>query len=246
MSRSFKKHGYIKWCGENSDKWDRTCYSRNRRRKYKSICKECTNFPFDFLTEDDNLEQIPSDRIVKNAVDYSVSNSDKYCWSSDGGSYFSDDISSLRKEFNKEIFGIDKRNVKRNSWEDYLSNREKVLNKDKPLYTIVLKRVVVEKVNWGFYMPWDSEFAGKRKEEKKYITLDHKPTERDIPEGWELVRFWKQKKHYSFGNWFLMDYVFEDNLIPLNFKTSDEMIDWFRENQEDILKKWLKARLLRK
>ena len=125
MSRSFKKHGYIKWCGGNSDKWDRTCYSRNRRRKDKSICKECTNFPFDFLTEDDNLEQIPSDKIVKNGVDYSVSNSDKYSWSSDGGSYFSDDISSLRKEFNKEIFGIDKRNAKRNSWEDYLSNREK-------------------------------------------------------------------------------------------------------------------------
>ena len=61
-----------------------------------------------------------------------------------------------------------------------------------------------------------------------------------------MVDFYKQKKKYSFGNWSLMDYVFEDNLIPLNFKTSDEMIDWFRENQEDILKKWLKARLLRK
>ena len=101
MSRSFKKHGYIKWCGGNSDKCDRTIYSRSRRRKDKAICKECTNFPFDFLTEDDNLEQIPSDKIVKNGVDYSVSNSDKYSWSSDGGSYFSDDISSLRKEFNK-------------------------------------------------------------------------------------------------------------------------------------------------
>ena len=244
MSRSFKKHGYIKWCGGNSDKWDRTLYSRSRRRKDKAICKECTNFPFDFLTEDDNLENIPSDKIVKNGVDYSVSNSDKYSWSSDGGSYFSDDLSSLRKEFNKEIFGIDKRNVKRNSWEDYLSNREKVFNKDKPTWRLVVSRKVVKE-----YVPdlfsWDGYFP-LFKEEKKYITLDHKPTEKDIPEGWEMVDFWKQKKHYSFGNWFLMDYVFEDNLIPLNFKTSDEMIDWFRENQEDILKKWLKARLLRK
>ena len=229
MSRSFKKHGYIKWCGGNSDKCDRTIYSRSRRRKDKAICKECTNFPFDFLTEDDNLEQIPSDKIVKNGVDYSVSNSDKYSWSSDGGSYFSDDLSSLRKEFNKEIFGIDKRNVKRNSWEDYLSNREKVFNKDKPTWTLVISRKDI--------------FSDYTRLLKK---IDHKPTKKDVPEGWKMVDFWKQKKGYSFGNWFLMDYVFEDNLIPLNFKTSDEMIDWFRENQEDILKKWLKARLLRK
>ena len=78
MSRSFKKHGYIKWCGGNSDKWDRTFYSRNRRRKDKAICKECTNFPFDFLTEDDNLENIPSDKIVKNGKKYGTESLDSY------------------------------------------------------------------------------------------------------------------------------------------------------------------------
>ena len=40
MSRSFKKHGYTKWCGGDSDKQDRTIYSRSRRRKDKAICKE--------------------------------------------------------------------------------------------------------------------------------------------------------------------------------------------------------------
>lgn len=244
MSRSFKKHGYSKWCGRNSDKWDRTCYSRNKRRKEKIICKECTNIPFELLTEYDNLKQIPSDNLIKNKIDYSVNNSDKYSWASDGGNHFSDDLSSLRKEFNKEIFGINEINIKRNAWDDYLSNRRKVFNKDKPTWRLVISRKVVKE-----YVPDFFSFDGYFplfKEEKKYITLNHKPTKEDIPEGWKLVSFWKQKKSYGFGNWFLMDYVFEDNLIPLNFETSDEMVIWFRKNQEDILRKWLKARLLRK
>ena len=109
---------------------------------------------------------------------------------------------------------------------------------------VVSRKVVKEYVPDVF--SWDGYFPLFKEEKKYIITLDHKPTERDIPEGWKMVDFWKQKKYYNFGNWSLMDYVFKDNLIPLNFKTSEEMIDWFRENQEDILKKWLKARLLRK
>lgn len=246
MSRSFYKSPYASWACYKSDKWCRQQYHRSRRRKDKNICGQLVGD----VDEELGVDTYRSEEDFVNAnIDRSLRFADKYCWDSDGGKYYRGGLEDHRRDFEKQIFGSDyEYGVKhQDPWKKYKDYVELVYNKDKPLYTIVLTRVVVEKVNWGFYMPWSSEFAGKRKEEKKYITTEIYPPKYKPEEDWEMTNWWKRKNRFlSLSNWDLFGFMFKNGIIPLDFKNENELIDWLRENEESIIRKWLKAKYLRK
>lgn len=255
MSRSFKKKPYHSICKSRGDKWCRQQYHKERRQKDRRLCKEMEG-RIDkellyndrcFLCTKDGVQ--PEEKFINENIDYSLRFADKWGWSSDGGNYYWGGKDEYRRDFERQIFGLDyKWSVKRQSlWEKYKDYVDLVYNEDKPLYTVVLKRVVIEKVNWGFYMPWSSEFAGKRKEEKKYITTEIYPPKYKPEEGWEIIHWWKRKNYLlSLSNWDLFGFLFRSRIIPLDFKNEKQLIDWFRENEETIIEKWMRAFLLRK
>jgi hypothetical protein len=255
MSRSFKKKPYHSICKSRGDKWCRQQYHKERRQKDRRLCKEMEG-RIDkellyndrcFLCTKDGVQ--PEEKFINENIDYSLRFADKWGWSSDGGNYYWGGKDEYRRDFERQIFGLDyKYGIKRQSlWEKYKDYVDLVYNEDKPLYTVVLKRVVIEKVNWGFYMPWSSEFAGKRKEEKKYITTEIYPPKYKPEEGWEIIHWWKRKNYLlSLSNWDLFGFLFRSRIIPLNFKNEKQLVDWFRENEETIIEKWMRAFLLRK
>ena len=255
MSRSFKKKPYHSICKSRGDKWCRQQYHKERRQKDRRLCKEMEG-RIDkellyndccFLCTKDGVQ--PEEKFINENIDYSLRFADKWGWSSDGGNYYWGGKDEYRRDFERQIFGLDyKWSVKHQTpWEKYKDYVDLVYNEDKPLYTVVLKRVVIEKVNWGFYMPWSSEFAGKRKEEKKYITTEIYPPKYKPEEGWEIIHWWKRKNYLlSLSNWDLFGFLFRSRIIPLNFKNEKQLVDWFRENEETIIEKWMRAFLLRK
>jgi len=234
MSRSYKK-GYGHICSSYGDKWCRFQYHKSLRAKENRILKECEKAyrscrlfepyekccglngevcdidvdaylelddPHDKTIYDNNLinpeeilcttyskrmnkcigcyysencwkngeffdvwETNPDEQFCNNNIDYSVRYSDKWIWASDGGAYFRENISSLRKDFVIEAFGDIA------IWEKYCKNKEK--------------------------------------------QADH--------------------------DWSLISFLFHRGIIPLNFKTKDELLNWFLENENQIVIKWYKV-----
>lgn len=254
MSRSFKKNPYHPICSSRGDKWYRQQYHKERRQKDKRLCKEMEGtiikeVLYDnrcFLCTKDGVQ--PEEKFINENIDRSLRFADKWTWASDGGNYYWGGKDEYRRNFEKEIFGLGyKYGIKSKPiWEKYKDYVELVYNEDKPHYTIVLERVVIEKVNWGFYMPWSSEFAGKRKEEKKYITTEIYPPKYKPEDGWKMTNWWKQKSFLSLSNWGLFGFLFRSRIIPLDFKNEKQLIDWLRKNEETIVEKWMRAFLLRK
>lgn len=254
MSRSFKKKPYHSVCSSHGDKYCRKQYHRENRQKNKRLCKELEGtvdkdllYYNDYFLYTKNGVQ-PEEKFINKSIDYSLRFADKWSWASDGGNYYWGGLENCRREFDEIIFGARCAYASYKSpWEEYKDHVELVFNKDKPLYTIVLKRIVVKKVNYGFYMPWVSKFAGERKEEKKYITTEIYPPNYKPEEDWEVTDWWKRKNRYfNLSNWDLFGFMFKSGIIPLYFKNEEQLMNWLRNNEETIVKKWLKAKLLRK
>lgn len=244
MSRSFKKKPYHSICSSYGDKWCRQQYHKERRQKDKRLCKELEGtIDEDLLYTKNGLQ--PEEKFINENIDRSLRFADKWCWASDGGNYYWGGKDEYRRDFEKEIFGLDyKYSFKpKPIWEKYKDYVDLVFNKDKPLYTIVLKKVVVEKYD-SYYVEC---FEDERKEEKKYITTEIYPPKYKPEEGWEMTHWWKRKSHYfSLSNWDLFGFLFKNNIIPLNLKNENELINWLRDNEEVIIEKWMRADLLRK
>lgn len=244
MSRSFKKKPYHSICSSYGDKWCRQQYHKERRQKDKRLCKELEGtIDEDLLYTKNGLQ--PEEKFINENIDRSLRFADKWCWASDGGNYYCGGKDEYRRNFEKEIFGLDyKYGFKPKSiWEKYKDYVDLVFNKDKPLYTIVLKKVVVEKYD-SYYVEC---FEDERKEEKKYITTEIYPPKYKPEEGWEMTHWWKRKSHYfSLSNWDLFGFMFKSGIIPLDFKNEKQLIYWLRDNEEIIVEKWMRAYLLRK
>lgn len=244
MSRSFKKKPYHSICSSYGDKWCRQQYHKERRHKDKRLCKELEGtIDEDLLYTKNGLQ--PEEKFINENIDRSLRFADKWCWASDGGNYYWGDKDEYRRNFEKEIFGLDyKYGFKPKSiWEKYKDYVDLVFNKDKPLYTIVLKKVVVEKYD-SYYVEC---FEDERKEEKKYITTEIYPPKYKPEEGWEMTHWWKRKNRYfDLSNWDLFGFMFKSGIIPLDFKNEKQLIYWLRDNEEVIIEKWMRAYLLRK
>lgn len=244
MSRSFKKKPYHSICSSYGDKWCRQQYHKERRQKDKRLCKELEGtIDEDLLYTKNGLQ--PEEKFINENIDRSLRFADKWCWASDGGNYYWGGKDEYRRDFEKEIFGLDyKYSFKpKPLWEKYKDYVDLVFNKDKPLYTIVLKKVVVEKYD-SYYVEC---FEDERKEEKKYITTETYPPKYKPEEGWEMTHWWKRKNRYfNLSNWDLFGFMFKSGIIPLDFKNEEQLINWLRDNEEVIIEKWMRAYLLRK
>lgn len=244
MSRSFKKKPYHSICSSYGDKWCRQQYHKERRQKDKKLCKELEGtIDEDFLYAKDGLQ--PEEKFINENIDRSLRFADKWCWASDGGNYYWGGKDEYRRDFEKEIFGLDyKYSFKpKPLWEKYKDYVDLVFNKDKPLYTIVLKKVVVEKYD-SYYVEC---FKDEHKEEKKYITTEIYPPKYKPEEGWEVTKWWKRKNRYfNLSNWDLFGFMFKSGIIPFDFKNEEQLINWLRNNEEVIIEKWMRADLLRK
>lgn len=244
MSRSFKKKPYHSICSSYGDKWCRQQYHKERRQKDKRLCKELEGTIDEELLYTKNGLQ-PEEKFINENIDRSLRFADKWCWASDGGNYYWGGKDEYRRDFEKEIFGLDyKYSFKpKLLWEKYKGYVDLVFNKDKPLYTIVLKKVVVEKYD-SYYVEC---FEDERKEEKKYITTETYPPKYKPEEGWEMTHWWKRKNRYfNLSNWDLFGFMFKSGIIPLDFKNEEQLINWLRNNEEVIIEKWMRADLLRK
>lgn len=244
MSRSFKKKPYHSICSSYGDKWCRQQYHKERRQKDKRLCKELEGtIDEDLLYTKNGLQ--PEEKFINENIDRSLRFADKWCWASDGGNYYWGGKDEYRRDFEKEIFGLDyKYSFKpKPLWEKYKDYVDLVFNKDKPLYTIVLKKVVVEKYD-SYYVEC---FEDERKEEKKYITTETYPPKYKPEEGWEMTHWWKRKNRYfNLSNWDLFGFMFKSGIIPFDFKSEEQLINWLRNNEEVIIEKWMRAYLLRK
>ena len=244
MSRSFKKRPYHSICSSRGDKWCRQQYHKERRQKDKRLCKELEGtIDEDFLYTKNGLQ--PEEKFINENIDHSLRFADKWCWASDGGNYYWGGKDECRRDFEKEIFGLDYKYSFKSKpiWEKYKDYVDLVFNKDKPLYTIVLKKVVVEKYD-SYYVEC---FEDERKEEKKYITTETYPPKYKPEEGWEMTHWWKRKNRYfNLSNWDLFGFMFKSGIIPLDFKNEEQLINWLRNNEEVIIEKWMRAYLLRK
>lgn len=244
MSRSFKKKPYHSICSSYGDKWCRQQYHKERRQKDKRLCKELEGtIDEDFLYAKEGLQ--PEEKFINENIDRSLRFADKWCWASDGGNYYWGGKDEYRRDFEKEIFGLDyKYGIKSKPlWEKYKDYVELVFNKDKPLYTIVLEKVVVEKYD-SYYVEC---FEDERKEEKKYITTEIYPPKYKPEENWKMTHWWKRKSHFlSLSNWDLFGFMFKSGIIPFDFKNEEQLINWLRDNEEVIIEKWMRADLLRK
>ena len=244
MSRSFKKRPYHSICSSRGDKWCRQQYHKERRQKDKRLCKELEGtIDEDFLYMKNGLQ--PEEKFINENIDRSLRFADKWCWASDGGNYYWGGKDECRRDFEKEVFGLDYKYSFKSKpiWEKYKDYVDLVFNKDKPLYTIVLKKVVVEKYD-SYYVEC---FEDERKEEKKYITTETYPPKYKPEEGWEMTHWWKRKNRYfNLSNWDLFGFMFKSGIIPLDFKNEEQLINWLRDNEEVIIEKWMRAYLLRK
>ena len=244
MSRSFKKRPYHSICSSRGDKWCRQQYHKERRQKDKRLCKELEGtIDEDFLYTKNGLQ--PEEKFINENIDRSLRFADKWCWASDGGNYYWGGKDECRRDFEKEIFGLDYKYSFKSKpiWEKYKDYVDLVFNKDKPLYTIVLKKVVVEKYD-SYYVEC---FEDERKEEKKYITTEIYPPKYKPEEGWEMTHWWKRKNRYfNLSNWDLFGFMFKNGIIPLDFKNKEQLINWLRDNEEVIIEKWMRVYLLRK
>lgn len=253
MSRSFKKKPYHSICSSRGDKWCRTQYHRERRQKDKRLCKDMEGRIIPDLLYDNNCllctrDSIqPEEKFVNENIDRSLRYADKYYWQSDGGNYYWGGKDDFRRDFEKEVFGINQYNVEDTLWKKYQIGIGCVFNEEKPEYTIKLQRQVPKKIDFDSYMPWDMIGEVSYETETKYIRTNKYPLKVEIPEGWIMTNWWR-RKNYKFkkSNWDLFGFLFKNNIIPLDLKNESELIDWLRANEELIIEKWLKAQLLRK
>lgn len=123
MSRSYKK-GYSSWHHTSEDKWARNVYSRCRRAKDNHTLRECEIFYRDCKISED-CSEAPDDRFCKNRIDYSVKFSDKWSWPSDGGSYYREDLATVRRDINEELFSEESNHYSHETiWDEYCNYRD--------------------------------------------------------------------------------------------------------------------------
>ena len=153
MSRSYRKVGAYAYCS-GSDKKDRTLYHREERAKVRRLLKEQEKFGISEV--DDNFEE-PYEKIVMGKVDRSLQFADKWCWSSDGGAYWREDLSSIRKDFDRELFGMPplsllgswRRRTMTTIWDKYVENRDAKYNKEHPKLKVNVHYVVESDDPWS-------------------------------------------------------------------------------------------------
>ena len=249
MSRSYRKVGAYAYCS-GTDKKDRTLYHREERAKVRALLKAQEKLGTDL--EDFPYEE-PCEKIVMNKVDRSLQFADKWCWSSDGGAYWREDLSSIRKDFDKELFGMPplsllgswRRRTMATIWDKYVENRDAKYNKEHPKLRVNVHYVVED----------PDPFSRLRKRvlgeplfvEKVKKTLVPYNKAHKIPSyAYEVdgritdvyVYKVRGKSPLSGKQYDISDYIVLE--APNTFQRPEELIDWLRTNQEKLILSYFK------
>jgi hypothetical protein len=191
------------------------------------------------------------DKILTKGKDYSASYADKWSWDTDGKAYFRDDLFTIRKQFNEEVFGIDANRYSfSNIWLDYGRCVAKFTNTNKPTWQITVRKTeyICRQLHWGdpgfsIGNPYDWHKRGWVTEEKEItVEIPYKKHLRaeDIPlEDWDRVIRCYHCSHIHYDGYIHSDILyklFDWGMIPLNFKTSDQLVEWLRKNEEKVIK----------
>ena len=210
-----------KYTGETHDPDWNTCYDKNG-------CGEW----FD--------ESNPIDKIVNSKIDRSLPFADKWSWGSDGGSYWRDDLSTIRKEFDTEMFSAKDAYKTSDVWEDYVKLRERKLNSRHRSLRICYEVTVHGKENpW-----WDKNILVPfERLERKSIEIpynkQHKIPEGLLPEGAKIVGIYRYTSYnvgYAGENRWSSALDMALNKAPLSFEKPEELIEWLRVNEEKFVK----------
>ena len=249
MSRSYRKVGAYAYCS-GTDKKDRTLYHREERAKVRALLKAQEKLGTDV---GDLLYEEPCEKIVMNKVDRSLQFADKWCWSSDGGAYWREDLPSIRKDFDKALFGIPpvsllgswrKRTIS-TIWDNYIENRDAKYNKEHPQLKINVHYVVESD---DPYFKLRARVLGEScyVEKVKKTLVPYNKAHKIPPHAYEVdgkitdVYIYKVRgkgplsgKQYSVTDYAIMT-------APNTFQRPEELIAWLRTNQEKIILRYFR------
>lgn len=242
MSRSYKKHNFSSYVCYKSDKPFRTAYNRARRRKDHQILSECEK------------EFVSSEYLFK-PYEKPCSLFGEVCCVDDW--YYDDPKKWLvnepakdEKDYpkpcglccgcgwseNNHIGNIYER-IEFNCWDP--SADEKFNNK-RVAYDVSL----ADKWSWpsdgGVFYQGGKAYIRKELEEEVF-GYDHLGCRWDkFPRNvWE--KYQKAIKPDSFlSGYFWIDWLIKKGVMPKTFKNADELVDWYRENEEKLVDIWFK------
>lgn len=242
MSRSYRKVGAYTYCNGSSKK-DRTLYHREERAKVRDLLKVQEKLGTDI---GDLLYEEPCEKIVMNKVDRSLPLADKWSWSPGVSKRGRGDISSIRKDFDRALFGLSPRNMfsrKPNAtlWDSYIENRNAKYNKKHPQLKVIVRYVVESEDTWS---KLSKRLTGEpcyiRKFKSVLIPYNkaHKvPTYvYDVDGEIVNVSVHKEKrgieplsgKQYSISKYVIL-------LAPNTFQKPEDLTKWLRKNQEKLV-----------
>lgn len=242
MSRSYRKVGAYTYC-KGSSKKDRTLYHREERAKVRDLLKAQEKLGTDV---GDLLYEEPCEKIVMNKVDRSLYFADKWNWSSGISAWCRGDISSIRKDFDRALFGLPPRNMFSRKlgatlWDNYIENRNAKYNKEHPQLRVNIRYVVEGDDSW-------SKFSARVLGEPCYIqkiksvlipyNKAHKVPSYiyDVDGEIRNISVHKEKrgieplsgKQYSISNYVIL-------LAPNTFQKPEDLTKWLQKNQEKLV-----------
>lgn len=242
MSRSYRKVGAYTYCSGSSKK-DRALYHREERAKVRDLLKAQEKLGTDI---GDLLYEEPCEKIVMNKVDRSLPLADKWNWSSGVSAWCRGDISSIRKDFDRALFGLPPRNMfswkpDATLWDNYIENRNAKYNKEHPQLRVIIRYAVEADDTW-------SKFSAKalgvpcyvRKFKSVLIPYNkaHKIPSYVYDVDGEIVKISVHKekrgieplsgKQYSISKYALL-------LAPNTFQKPEDFVKWLRVNQEKLI-----------
>lgn len=247
MSRSYRKVGAYAYCS-GSDKKDRILYHREERAKVRALLKAQEKLGTD-------LENIPyeepCEKIVMGKVDRSLQFADKWCWSSDGGAYWREDLSSIRKDFDRALFGLPPKCVfswkskPATLWDDYTENRDAKYNKEHPKLQVNVHYRVEDPDPFSRLRKkvlGESFYIGKVKVTFMPYNKAHKIPSYAYDVDGEITDVYihkvRGKRQLSGKQYSVIDYAIL--VAPNTFQRPEELIAWLRANQNKIILSYFK------
>ena len=88
---------------------------------------------------------------------------------------------------------------------------------------------------------------------EKYVKYRDAANNKEHPvwitrKSWDgkIYCYWARGPKQADSDWDLMEFLFHRKLIPMSFWGPEDLVSWLRSHEEEIIRKWFKARLLRK
>ena len=192
------------------------------------------------------------DKIITKGIDYSLPMADKWSWGSDGGTRWRENLLTIRKDFDIEVFAVTNNRFRHHTiWDDYIYNKERYSNKNHPSWIVTLAYKVVKPDFvpcwsptghlYGMDYKWTYTWNEKciKIPYKKYIKVSDLPND-----GWDHVVRMRHvdniERSYYCCHGSYISFLFKNGVIPQNFTNPDDLVSWLRKNEERIVRLWYK------